>query len=122
MIIKVSAKAGYGSTRKLLNIASDELVNNKKVIFITNSIGYQEWLGYMSAIVGKEKLDYFRPIYAKDLEAVFQILPYIDKIPYDVIALDRYLLQDSDLANIAQYLAPNGIIMYTEQLPVDSIL
>lgn len=122
MIIKVSAKAGYGSTRKLLNICCDDLINHKKVIFITNTIDYQEWLGYIDAIVGKENLNYFRPVYAKDLNAAFEVLPYIDKTPYDVIALDRYPLIDGDLTDIAQYLSPNGTIIYTEQLPADSIL
>ena len=91
MIITITAPAGGNKTKTALEIgATLGLMNNQKVIYLTNDKDYTGWVPYMESIVGKDNMATFRPMYAKDLDSAIHILPYIDHLPYDMIILDGF--------------------------------
>lgn len=91
MIITIAAPAGGNKTRTALEIGSFlGLNNNQKVIYITNDNDYMDWVPHIESIVGKDKMNAFRPVYSKTLEGAIHILPYIDHLPYDIVILDGF--------------------------------
>lgn len=91
MIITITAPAGGNKTKTALEMgATLGLMNNQKVVYLTNDNDYTGWIPYVEAIVGKDNMTAFRPMYAKDLDSAIHILPYIDHLPYDIIILDGF--------------------------------
>lgn len=100
MIITITAPAGGNKTKTALEMgATLGLMNNQKVVYLTNDKDYTGWIPYVEAIVGKDNMSTFRPMYARDLDGAVHILPYIDHLPYDIIILDGF---GYELANLSQ--------------------
>lgn len=100
MIINIIAPTGGSKTKTALEIASFlGLSHDEKVVYLTSDIDYTDWIPHIESIVGKEKLSTFRPVYAKDLESVKQIAPYVDRLPYDIIILDGFALELAKLSS-----------------------
>ena len=106
MIITITAPAGGNKTKTALEMgATLGLMNNQKVVYLTNDKDYTGWVPYIEGIVGKDNIATFRPMYAKDLEDAIHILPYIDHLPYDMIILDGFAaelvqLSQTDFASL----------------------
>lgn len=100
MIITITAPAGGNKTKTALEIgATLGLMNNQKVVYLTNDKDYTGWIPHIEAIVGKDNMATFRPMYVNDLEGATHILPYIDHLPYDIIILDGF---GTELAKLSQ--------------------
>ena len=119
MIINISAKAGEGKTKQLIEMCANEIIRNNKikVIFISRDRDCAEWTSYVEAICGDKYNNNFRPIYIEDTSDIIKLLPSIDRPPYNVIALDDYILSGAQLRYLHSQ-ANNGYgkVIYTTQM------
>lgn len=119
MIINISAKTGEGKTKQLIEMCANEIIrnNNIKVIFVSTDKDCLEWTTYLKAICGDKYNNNFRPMYIQDTANMIEILPIIDRPPYDVIALDGYILSGAQLRYLhSQANNGHGKVIYTTQM------
>ena len=119
MIINISAKTGEGKTKQLIEMCANEIIrnNNTKVIFISRDKDCVEWTPYVEAICGDKYNNNFRPIYIEDIRDMIKLLPSIDRPPYNVIALDDYILSGAQLRYLhSQANNGHGKVIYTTQM------
>lgn len=96
MFINISAKTGEGKTKQLIKMCVQEILENNKakIVFVSTDINCGDWLPEVKRMCGDSYQDNFRPMYAKNMEDMLDILPVIDNPPYDVVALDGYRIFD----------------------------
>lgn len=119
MIINISAKTGEGKTKQLIEMCANEIIrnNNIKVIFVSTDKDCLEWSDYLRAICGDKYNNNFRPMYIQDTTNMIEILPIIDRPPYDIIALDGYILSGAQLRYLhSQANNGHGKVIYTTQM------
>lgn len=92
MFINISAKTGEGKTKQLIKMCANEIMDNSniKVIFVSTDINCIDWLPEVQRMCGDKYNHNFKPMYAGTMDDMLDILPVIDKPPYDIIALDGY--------------------------------
>lgn len=118
MVINIKAKTGEGKTKQLIEMCVNESLNNPqhKIIFVSRDADCYDWKPTIASM-GISSFSNFRIIYAEDVASMMEILPIIDHPPYNVIALDGYILSGEQLRWLHNQ-ADNGRgkIIYTSQL------
>ena len=114
MIITITAPCGGNKTRTALELgATLGLINQQKVVYLTNDKDYMDWIPHIKAIVGKDNMATFRPVYAKDLDTALHILPCVDHLPYDIIILDGFSHEFVKLSQKDLYFLLRSMKLYT---------
>lgn len=118
MIINIKAKTGEGKTKQLIEMCVNENLNNPqhKIIFVSHDTDCYDWKSTIISM-GVGNFSNFRIIYAEDVESMMEILPIVDHPPYDIIALDGYILSGEQLHWLHnQANNGRGKVIYTSQL------
>ena len=118
MVINIKAKTGEGKTKQLIEMCANESLTypQHKIIFVSCDIDCYDWKSTLASM-GVSSFSNFRIIYAEDVASMMDILPVVDHHPYDVIALDGYVLSGEQLLWLHnQANNGRGKIIYTSQL------
>ena len=118
MVINIEAKAGEGKTKQLIEMCVNELSNHpeKKVIFMSNDSDCYDWKASVQAY-GVKNTNNFRIMYADSVASMMELFPIIDHPPYDIIAVDGYILSGEQLRWLHnQANGGRGKVIYTSQM------